>query len=408
MHVPCMQSGTSKTPRKVDPSRIKAAASSSSLKVNEAGPVTKPASKAKSVAQSAEDEDEEGGSVADSLADSVMGAAGGRISRTAKDRQEYFKNQSDCHAFGPHRAICSRCKKIVNLTRKQTYAVGPWERHRAKCDQELARYGSIIDLHFSPPSIDWPAISYVSDSPLPHNAEEIVNATAQEVFPEQPVRRNASERRAFLEADKFVEIAEEDRVKCANCQKFVALKKGQPYDLAKWKQHRDKCATQSDRVLAAERKLTIVNDPLVKTFDSTSVECATCGAKVVSSSGKEYDLGAWEEHKALCRSKIETSSGANSIPFPTESSSAKPPSTASTEVTVVAPEPVLGNQTSADQHSKKRPRDDNAGNPDEDERPSNRARTETQDSPGVMGWIMLPFKSFARGFRESLKNSDRS
>jgi hypothetical protein len=113
------------------------------------------------------------------------------------------------------------------------------------------------------------------------------------------------------------------------------------------------------------------------------------------------------------RCKIETSSGANSIPFPTEpSSSAKPPSTASTEVTVVATES-LANQASADQHSKKRPRDENPGNSDadEDERPSNRARKETykpQDSPGVMGWIMLPFKSFARGFRESLKNSDRS
>ncbi|KAJ2934778.1 hypothetical protein H1R20_g2304, partial [Candolleomyces eurysporus] len=259
MHVSRMQSSMSKTPRKVDPSV--------------------------SVAQSAEDEDEESASIADSLADSVVGAAGGRISRTAKDRQEYFKNQSDCHAFGPHRAICSRCKKIVNLTRKQTYAVGPWERHRAKCDQELA-----------------------SDLPLPHNAEEIVNASAQEIFPEQPVRRNATERRAFLLDDNFVEIAEEDRVKCANCQKWVALKKGHPYDLAKWKQHRDKCASQSDRVLAAERKLAIVNDPLVKSFDSTSVECATCGAKVVSGSGKEYDLGAWEEHKAKC-------SGADSSQF---------------------------------------------------------------------------------------------
>lgn len=96
------------------------------------------------------------------------------------------------------------------------------------------------------PSIEnSPAIFYVSDSSLPQNAEEIVNAPVEEIFSEQPVRRNAKERHAFLLEDNLVENAEEDRVKCANCKKWVALKKGHPYDLAKWKQHRDKCAPQS-------------------------------------------------------------------------------------------------------------------------------------------------------------------
>lgn len=85
-------------------------------------------------------DEEEDASIADSFADSLVAASvGGKIIRTAKDRREYFKNQTDCHTFGPHRALCSRCKQLVNLNRKQTYAVLPWEKHRAKCDQELAR-----------------------------------------------------------------------------------------------------------------------------------------------------------------------------------------------------------------------------------------------------------------------------
>lgn len=83
---------------------------------------------------------------------------------------------------------------------------------------------------------------YVSDSPLPPNADALVNMTSEEIFAEQPVRRNVAERRAYLLADKFIETVEEERVKCSKCQKWVALKKGHPYDLAKWKQHRDRCA----------------------------------------------------------------------------------------------------------------------------------------------------------------------
>jgi hypothetical protein len=77
---------------------------------------------------------------------------------------------------------------------------------------------------------------------LPLNADALVSLSADEIFAEQPVRRNAAERRAYLLADKFIQTVEEERVKCAKCEKWVTLKKGQPYDLAKWKQHRDKCA----------------------------------------------------------------------------------------------------------------------------------------------------------------------
>lgn len=347
---------------------------------NEAPAGAKPVSKAVSAAPSVGLEDEEeDASVADSFADSVVSAAGGgKISRTVKDRQEYYKNQSDCHAFGPHRAVCSRCKQVVNLTRKQTYAVGPWERHRAKCDQELA-----------------------SDSPLPPNASELVNAPVDVIFGEQPVRRNAAERRAYLLADKHIVNVEEERVKCAKCEKWVALKKGQPYDLTKWKQHSEKCTpdSPSERVHSAERKLAIVNDPLVKSFDTATIECAQCGTRVAGSLGQDYDIGAWEEHKAQCRlpAQAEPSANVNAVPFPS-SSSEKPPSVASTDVTLVAAD-------TSRQNLSKRAREDGA----EDEHPSNRPRTEgyeppVKDAPGVMGWFMLPFQSFARGFKESLRN----
>lgn len=43
---------------------------------------------------------------------------------------------------------------------------------------------------------------------------------------------------------------------------------------------------------------------------------------------------------------------------------------------------------------------------DPDARPQNRPRTEEyvapDTEPGVFGWFMMPFKSFVRGFKESL------
>ncbi|TFK29681.1 hypothetical protein FA15DRAFT_663846 [Coprinopsis marcescibilis] len=360
--------------------------SNSSIKqpLKDTASVTKPISKARSVAQSLRDEDE--GSVAESIAESTI--TSGRISRTVKDRQEYFKNQSDCAAFGPYRALCSRCKHFVNLNRSQTYAVTPWERHRAKCDQELA-----------------------SEAALPANADEMVNLPPSQIFGELPVRRSASERRAYLLSEKNIEVVEEGRVKCNSCSNWVTLKKGQPYDLTKWKQHKERCVqdTPSDRILTAERKLAIINDPQVKSFDSTSIECSKCDQKIVGTSGKEYDLEAWESHKEQCREAAEPQQPegtVSSVPFPAVKSGEPSSSVASTEDTLVA---ASGHEST---RGAKRPREEETSETvlEEDERPANRKRSEIyeppiQDAPTPMGWILLPFKSFVRGFRQSLKNS---
>lgn len=60
---------------------------------------------------------------------------------------------------------------------------------------------------------------------------------------------------------------------------------------------------------------------------------------------------------------------------------------------------------------KRRLEDDEVDLPedDPDARPQNRPRTENyvapdKEPPSVLGWFMMPFKSFMRGFKESLSS----
>ena len=68
-----------------------------------------------------------------SLADSSISV---RVRRNEAERVEYFQNQPECGKMEPHHVQCLRCGISVNLGRKQTYAVRPWEIHRARCDQK--------------------------------------------------------------------------------------------------------------------------------------------------------------------------------------------------------------------------------------------------------------------------------
>ena len=68
-----------------------------------------------------------------SVADSSVSV---KIRRNEAERVEYFQNQSECGKMEPHHVECLRCGKSVNLGRRQTYAVRPWEIHRARCDQK--------------------------------------------------------------------------------------------------------------------------------------------------------------------------------------------------------------------------------------------------------------------------------
>ena len=92
----------------------------------------------------------------------------------------------------------------------------------------------------------------------------------------------------------------------------------------------------------------------------------------------------------------------NSVTFPQFSQS--PSSSVSTENTLIVPESV----PSGSSQNLKRNREDPEGTVEDTERPAVRARTEPyvppEESTSPLGLLLLPFKSFARGFRESLKN----
>lgn len=96
----------------------------------------------------------------------------------------------------------------------------------------------------------------------------------------------------------------------------------------------------------------------------------------------------------------DTGPATNSITFPT-GTARPPPSIASTDNTLIAPD--------ASPSRLKRPREEpDLPADDPDTRPQNRARSDTYEAPQAeapssMGWFLLPFKAFVRGFRESLK-----
>lgn len=71
-----------------------------------------------------------------SIAESTIST--GRVRRNEAERIQYFENQPECGKMEPHHVQCLRCDKSVNLGRRQTYAVRPWEIHRASCDQRPA------------------------------------------------------------------------------------------------------------------------------------------------------------------------------------------------------------------------------------------------------------------------------
>ena len=56
----------------------------------------------------------------------------------------------------------------------------------------------------------------------------------------------------------------------------------------------------SNRVAAAKRKLLVVNDPQVKSFDTRRIQCTFCSANVALQGEGDYNLTNWDEHKAQC------------------------------------------------------------------------------------------------------------
>jgi len=339
-----------------------------------------------------------------SIADSVMSTS--RLRRTELERIEYFKNEPECGTLEENRAECTRCGKFVSLGRKQKYTVRPWEIHRLKCDQKRPKS----------PSGD------LDTNADPDEAQDNANDKSK---PSRAPQRTAEQRKAALEADPRISVVKPHEVLCRNCGRWIRLSGSHVYKDYNWKTHTLACdaAVPSKRVATATRKLQLVNDPQVKSFTSHKVVCSLCDAVIISNGEDDYNIIIWEEHKTTCARPLRphndaqnklrktsvdppTASGVSTLPFPGR----PPPSSASTstEGTLVVSDAKHNSQI----QGIKRLRDDDdvvdIPSDDPNSRPSNRPRTEAyeapaKEAPSPAGWLMLPFKAFVRGFKESLK-----
>ncbi|KAI0924210.1 hypothetical protein AcW2_005153 [Taiwanofungus camphoratus] len=257
------------------------------------------------------------------------------------------------------------------------------------------------------------------------------------------VRKSEAERMEFLQSDPHSGEVEPHRVFCTACKAWVGLNPKRRYVMALWITHRKQCGKKythyekpdpsdfksdagaeddddsisislprpSKRIATAQRKLQLVNDAQVKKFTDHSVECSLCGVEIQLEGELEYDLTNWEDHKTTCfrnmsPSKHVSSSGASAVSSVSPAIATKvaksarpPPSTTSTDATVI------GSESSPSRVGEKRPREDDQDGEKRSVRPrSERYEAPEGDAPGFLDWLVLPFRSFVRGFREGLSS----
>jgi len=328
-----------------------------------------------------------------SVANSAVNA--GRLRRNEAERIQYFENESECGKMEPHQVHCLRCNKPVNLGRKQTYAVRPWEIHRARCDQRPALVVFTgTDTKMESESTSEPT---VPSGPRPASQPT-------------PARRpSEQERKGFLESDSQIEKVEKHSVLCRKCQIWVDLGQNSSYATSHWVKHKLRCSTPvpSSRVTAAKRSLVLVNDAQAKSFDPKSVECALCCTEIKLEGEGDFNLVKWNEHKLSCIKSVKSApilknDRVNSVPFPGQP--CRPPlSSASTEDTLIV-------DASRPEKGLKRTREDPDHLPHEEMPKLIRQRTDlylppTMEPPNsILGWFMMPVHSFVRGFKESLRD----
>jgi len=345
--------------------------------------VFKPRSKAKSIG----DDDDDNVSIAESTIST------GRVRRNEAERIQYFENQPECGKMESHHVQCLRCDKSVNLGKRQRYAVRPWEIHRARCDQRPVRKNLIVS----------------KGKEVLRDAIQTESPSAQVPTPQPTSARRPSEqqRKEFLESDNQIETVEMHRVSCRKCLAWVDLGHASSYATGNWVKHKVRCsaALPSSRVAAAKRRLLLVNDSQALSFDSRNVGCALCSVSIVLEGDGDFNLAKWNEHKSTCIKTVPVSKSdtTKSISFPGHSPPRPPLSSASTEDTLI-----VDSGLSSTRHSLKRPREETDSIQVDDMPKTVRPRTEsylpsTVDSPdSVLGWFMLPFHSFVRGFKGSL------
>ncbi|KAJ8694472.1 hypothetical protein PTI98_007137 [Pleurotus ostreatus] len=307
--------------------------------------------------------------------------------RYEPERIAYLKDQPTYAPVSPHKALCTKCGKVISLGTNQTYVIRPWVTHRTSCDGDDYKEGDDRDDAGFPP-------------PAPP--------------PSQP-KKNVDERKATLEADPRAAEVRAETVLCKKCNKWIKLTKGRQYVLTHWNEHQSRCDMQPSEVTAAEHKLQLVNDPQVKYFTRELVQCATCGI-AVHLQGVEYDLTEWIKHKGLNCGNRPSDNGEDAgsldqqktLPFP---STRPPPLSSSTNGTVIAIGPssvpcelssTHGVKRAREEEEEEAERSDNEQmniNEQPDRRPSNRQRDdeyahEEWEPPSVLGWFMLLFAAY--------------
>ncbi|KAL4062595.1 hypothetical protein V8B97DRAFT_1954520 [Scleroderma yunnanense] len=351
-------------------------------------------------------------------------SSGIRVRRTEVERIQYFKDQPECSELEVHRAFCTRCDSWVNLGKRQSYTVRPWEKHRTKCDLKPAvvKESKLVSEEAPQPGENVGAI------PVTEEEELAPTSPAPSVAPSSPassksIRKSEAERLATLQADPRVQEIKPHEVLCRSCQKWIKLSGTQAYALSDWQSHSQHCSgsSPSSRVATAERKIALLNDPQVRTASPKSVQCTYCKVTVALEGDVEYDLAKWNEHKITCipmtpaasqtASKVLSSRLSHVFPSTTPRNIATPTPTSRTLRGLALSGGALASATlavdsSTAQVGTKRARDDDPGAPEED-RPSNRPRSEEYqppetEPPSPWGWFMQPLKAFVRGFREGL------
>ncbi|KAK0202554.1 hypothetical protein DFS33DRAFT_1384918 [Desarmillaria ectypa] len=293
-----------------------------------------------------------------SLAESFISLS--RVRRSEAERTEYFKNQPECQFIedDSHRVKCTRCGKVVSLGTKRPFTVRPWEKHREKCDQQVP--SSMLNEQSD---TEQPASSAIQPKQKPKSEEE---------------------RKTLLKSDPRAQTVKENETLCKRCQKWIRCS-SQTYSLFVWNKHQLTCSdtSPSTRVAAAGDRIRLVNDPQVKDCGPRHVECKFCESTIPLEG--DYDPTNWITHQRMCTAPL-------------------PPPSATSESTLVAPSD--GNEM----RGVKRPLEETA---DDDTPRLNRPRRgnyrpEDKEAPSTLGWFLMPFKAFARGFKESIDNMKAS
>ncbi|TDL26616.1 hypothetical protein BD410DRAFT_741983 [Rickenella mellea] len=226
------------------------------------------------------------------------------------------------------------------------------------------------------------------------------------------VRRTAQERKRLLEEDVWAGEVREFEVFCVGCEKWVRLGGGSN--------------GPSKKVREAERKLALVNDPLVGEFAKDHVVCRKCNARVEFAKDMPWDVEVWVGHKSVCTStaaekgedgedvspdvSMDTAEDEGRVDVAPQIRSTRivrtqaPPSTASvstsTESTAInAPSPgsVAGVKRRRGELDGDEGEMGNANTTREEEEP--------EAKRGRWSWVWLPWETFKRGFAEGLSSA---